>query len=240
MIYDDDGVFAINDSGNGAIIYYLNKNDFSIISKYKPKGLKNHDWEEVSLFGDSLFIGDFGNNFGNRRDLTIYSLPISGIIEGRDGFTRRSFSYSLQESYSNIPHTHRWDCESMIILEKKIILFSKDWQKQETLIYNIDRSYLNSELSPVDSLNLGFLVTGAFLERISSTLYLCGYFDGSTYIAIIDNFGESSLVAEYKKFIIKGLEGKQIESIFVMDGKIYLASEAKQVKQALYIIENAH
>ena len=34
--------------------------------------IKNTDWEEISQDKDFIYIGDIGNNSGNRDDLKIY------------------------------------------------------------------------------------------------------------------------------------------------------------------------
>jgi hypothetical protein len=36
---------------------------------------KNTDWEALTNDGNNFYIGDFGNNDGSRRDLTIYKVP---------------------------------------------------------------------------------------------------------------------------------------------------------------------
>jgi hypothetical protein len=236
MDISDRGVFALNDSGNEPIIYLLDSSDFSIVSEYTLESIKNHDWEELSIYGDSVFIGDFGNNFGNRRDLAIHSISLSDLMENKQNVTSRFFSYSGQTSFTNLPYLHRWDCETMIITEGKIYLVSKDWPNRRSLFYKIDRDSTYSDIAPFDEIDIGYLITGSFFNEVNSRLYLCGYLENSTYFSIATVNSEMNISGEIKTYIVPELNNHQVESIYVFKNMVYLGSEATSNKQSIYLL----
>ena len=67
-------LWAINDSGDGPVLYMLNK-DGTIEREVTVTNAKNVDWEDMTQnsFGH-FFLGDFGNNDNKRRWLTIYKI----------------------------------------------------------------------------------------------------------------------------------------------------------------------
>ena len=88
-------LWAINDSGDGPILYMLNK-DGTIEREVTVTNAKNVDWEDMTQnsFGH-FFLGDFGNNDNKRRWLTIYKIenPIdikTDTTEGRTPIKRAS------------------------------------------------------------------------------------------------------------------------------------------------------
>lgn len=70
---------AHNDSGNATAFSEINPESGLVIRTITPTGAHNRDWEDAASTGDTLFIGDFGNNSNNRTDLGIYSIPLSAI-----------------------------------------------------------------------------------------------------------------------------------------------------------------
>ena len=65
-----------NDSGGDNKIYIINKENASIQSELTVLNSLNIDWEDVSIDSNYIYIGDFGNNYGNRDDLVIYKVTI--------------------------------------------------------------------------------------------------------------------------------------------------------------------
>ncbi len=66
-----DKLYTLNDGGNTNEIFEIDKNSGKILSKLKTD-FPNKDWEAITSDGKNFYIGDFGNNAGNRRDLAIY------------------------------------------------------------------------------------------------------------------------------------------------------------------------
>ena len=80
IISNSDLIWMLNDSGNKPLIYGLEKKG-TIIRKLKIDA-KNHDWEDLTSDKDgNLYIGDFGNNLSDRKNLTILKVKAEGLIE---------------------------------------------------------------------------------------------------------------------------------------------------------------
>ncbi len=232
-----DKVFAINDSGNANSIYMLDAKSFEIIDIIKLEGSVNTDWESLALFDGVIYIGNFGNNFGQRSDLSVYSVKLSDLKNEDFQVGHTGFGYRSQHSLLQIPYFHPFDCEAMIADTSGLWLFSKDWENRLCRLYKLDITQQDSRISALDSINLGYLVTGAYLDRENASLYLCGYEDNNTYLSIFDCADGITFKGKHQKYLIDGLKNRQIESIFVKDNLIYLASEKTRYKQAVYILE---
>lgn len=81
-IFLADSIFlGLNDSGNKPELYAFKRDDGEIIQTIGLIGAANNDWEELAQSDSLIFIGDFGNNKGSRKDLTIYYFEKSQIDE---------------------------------------------------------------------------------------------------------------------------------------------------------------
>lgn len=87
-----EGMWSINDSHNPSSLYLLRRKAYEL---WRDSGrvildahfiqfdisVKNNDWEALESDGTFLYLGDFGNNRGNRRDLCIIKIPIWSLIK---------------------------------------------------------------------------------------------------------------------------------------------------------------
>src|SRR6476469_3032992 len=62
------------DSGNPPQLYSINY-DGSIRKKVYIKGAINHDWEDMALSGDSIYIAETGDNNLVRLEYAVYKFP---------------------------------------------------------------------------------------------------------------------------------------------------------------------
>ena len=99
LIYWSGGLWTLNDSGNEPELYKFDTLTGQISQTIAISGAQNVDWEDLAQDETRIFIGDFGNNLGNRTDLKIYvveksSIPASGNAEVLA--TEIEFSYGDQ------------------------------------------------------------------------------------------------------------------------------------------------
>ncbi|MDZ7738542.1 MAG: hypothetical protein U5K32_05640 [Bacteroidales bacterium] len=235
MAYQGDDIYALNDGGNGPYIFQLDMNTGRTKKRFRINNIRNKDWEELSIYNGYLYIADLGNNRGNRRDLAIHRIRIDSLEYSDTPVMTTAISYSLQQSFKHSTHNHEWDCEAMVVCDDGIFCFSKNWKNLITVMYEITGGEMNN-LSPADSFDAGFLVTGAYYDSECKGLYLCGYYDNETYLLHFRNAETSRFTADYKKYIIPELKNAQVESVFVHGDFIYLASERTLKSQAIYRI----
>lgn len=235
MAYEGDNIYALNDGGNGPYIFQLDMHTGRTKEKYRIDNIRNKDWEELALYNGYLYIGDFGNNMGKRRDLAIHRIRIDSLEHSDPPVMTTAISYSLQESYKPSRHDHEWDCEAMVVCSDGIYCFSKNWKNLITTMYEVKEGEMNN-LSPADSFDAGFLVTGAYYDSMHEGLYLCGYYENETYLLHFRNAETVRFTNDYRKYVIPGLKNKQVESVFRKGDYIYLASERTLKAQAIYRI----
>ncbi|UZO79868.1 SdiA-regulated domain-containing protein [Aquimarina sp. ERC-38] len=126
ITYDPENrlLFAVNDSGNDNNIFALNTKG-QIINQYTVKGVYNKDWEAISLDSqNNLYIGDFGNNKNERKDLKIYK--ISSISSAKPVVKTISFTLSDQKAFPPKKKGRNFDIEAFIIMKDHIFLFSRN------------------------------------------------------------------------------------------------------------------
>jgi len=212
-----------NDSGGEPSLYVFNEKGEIIetigLNKNPDFKIKNNDWEDITSDNKYFFVADTGNNFGNRDNLNIIrvskevDLIVDGIIE---------ISYSDQESFFPRPK-HKFDAESIIIIEDKIALFSKDRENLYTDLYLVDKNQNSSQILTSEvSYDVSTLITGGDYFENLSLLALVGYNSkGDQHLILFENFELNNLENNtFKKFKIP-LEQAQIEAVKIIDEKTF-------------------
>ena len=94
---NDTLIAAHNDGGNGPMLYFLNPNSGKILKRVVVKGVKNTDWEDISIDPNgTIYIADVGNNLNNRTNLSI--VKIDGKLAINQAACRAEI---IQFSYRN-------------------------------------------------------------------------------------------------------------------------------------------
>ena len=71
--------WGLNDSDSQSEIYRFNAKTGEIINTILITNAPNIDWEEISSDDQRIYIADFGNNRGNRKDLSFYYIEKKSI-----------------------------------------------------------------------------------------------------------------------------------------------------------------
>lgn len=80
--FSDSTIWLIEDGGNPDEIYQVDLKG-NLLKELKVKNAKNKDWEDLARDKEgNLYIGDFGNNSNERKDLVIYKLPNPEVEPG--------------------------------------------------------------------------------------------------------------------------------------------------------------
>jgi hypothetical protein len=226
-----DLLWNINDGGNEAAIFGFSTKDTVVRRKVILREAVNTDWEDITQDEDHIYVGDFGNNLGDRRDLRIYilnkedlsgasdSISVSGIIR---------FSYGDQTDFTPAAnYTTPWDCEAFVVLEDSVILFTKDWQANQTSVYTLpakDGIYSAKFRKRYDVTGL---ITAAAYSKTKKELILLGYHDFTPFISVVADFGIDNLsFADNRRINFVDLAGYQTEGIaYSRDGLVYVSCE---------------
>jgi hypothetical protein len=123
--YNSNLIWMLNDSGNTPKIYGLNKKG-KIKKELKLKA-KNNDWEDLtSDESGNLYIGDFGNNTNERKNLAILKINASSLKDDKKLDVKRiSFQYPDQTKFPPKKKKMHFDCEAFFYYNNYFYLFTK-------------------------------------------------------------------------------------------------------------------
>ena len=225
--------YTHNDGGNSPAIYRLSSKG-NIEQTLVLRNQNNTDWEDLTASNDFAFIGDFGNNNGDRRDLRILKLTIdswmgSNVTDSMDAETI-AFSYADQTQFTPSEKTTPYDCEAMIFWGDSLHIFTKSWSNGVTKRYVIPAVPGSYSISARDSLSLGFLVTGAAV--LQDRLALVGYDkSGNGFLELLWDFPNNQPFNGNKRKIALGsfISVGQIESMAFKDSITLCATNEKRL-----------
>jgi hypothetical protein len=154
----DSLLIAINDGGNEPFLYLLNSRG-QIMRKIRVSNAKNIDWEALAIDENYLYIGDFGNNMNERKDLCIYRVDRNDITTLNEVTAEKmSISYNEQKEFPPNDHERYFDAEAMTYFEGQLWIFTKNSTKPFdglSLIYMVQfEANQTKTLSKVSELKL--------------------------------------------------------------------------------------
>lgn len=247
LIFINGKLWTHNDSGGEPILYSIDTTTGAVIERKVIAGVTNNDWEDIAKDQTHLYIGNFGAVSHNLQVLRIkiedlenpnLDTIVPRIINftyGTDGYPEEHFSATAT----------RFDCEAMIVKDDTIFLFSKNWIDHTTYLYALpNKANFFHTISPVDSLTLDYLVTGADYDYATNTVALCGYtyntanLDAYPHFTILSNFeGNKFLRGTQTNKAISGLTniGIQVEGITFRDSNRLWVSNEKATKGVITI-----
>ena len=220
----ENNFITLNDSGNQPLVNYLNESGELIIERNFSQ-LQNHDWEDLTVDDEYIYIADIGNNFDTRKNLRIIKAPLDSAD---NSFEIINFYYPEQEDFS-FKQNSRYDAEGIISVNNKLLIFTKNRDKKITEIYKLPKKPGNYKAELIGEINIESIVTGADYNKKLKLLVLTSTKDfNEYYIHRIKNFNISKL-KNLKIDTFKIPIGKtQVESIKIIDkNNFWITSEAE-------------
>lgn len=237
LIFWKKGLWTHNDSGGEPVLYKLDTITGKILQTVTLVNALNIDWEEIAQDDAFIYIGDFGNNLGNRKDLKIYAVSKSEIPSDRDGEVTASvinFGYADQQSFTPANRSNDYDCEAMVAFGDSLYLFTKNWANQQSRLYALPKTSGTYSVYPIDTLAADGLITGADISPSGNELILCGYKNYSPIIWLLFDFRNDSFFKGNKRRInFSGMTGTQTEgAAFLRESEVIISSEKTTVSPA--------
>lgn len=239
LAFHNGRLYTHNDSGNEPIIYVIDTATYQIIQRITLKDAKNHDWEDICCDDTNMYVGDFGNNKGNRTNLKIYIVPLAAIPESGDAEIKPQkikFYLADQTTFEYKKHQHDYDCESIMATDKYLYIFSKGWLTGTSRIYRLNKKAGEQVAQVVNWFNPQGLVTGADYDKENRRIVLIGYVKNvwDPFIYIINNFDEDNVSAEKGiRITLPNHIGYQTEGICrYAENKYFISSEKTKVFNA--------
>lgn len=226
-------IYSHEDHGNKNEIYTFSL-DGKWLSTTKVTDINNEDWEDITKdkYGD-IYIGDFGNNDNDRKDLTIYKL---GKIEGKEVKSQQKTEFYYPEQTEFPPKKSKllYDCEAFFEKDGFFYLFTKNRSKNfdgKSLIYKIPnkegrfKAELIGEFLPEGKFN-DAAITAADISPDGKTVALLSH----KKVFLLKNFDQKGF-----SFTTIDLQSNtQKEGLSFKDNTtIYIADEAEKGRNAL-------
>ncbi|KQT18338.1 hypothetical protein ASG31_06315 [Chryseobacterium sp. Leaf404] len=222
----DGRLYTFNDSGNPAELYEIDRNSGKIFTVLKTNA-ENKDWEALTNDGENFYIGDFGNNTGTRQDLKIFKIPFNNNRIQNDSLKTISFYYSDQKDFKPKNIATDFDLESMIYLNGKLHIFTKEWVSKSTTHYALDPNNFEKQAAQkIETFKTGFMISDAYY--FDRKLYVVGYTKKTEVFLMIFDESESGIFFKNnprKLYLGSALSIGQIEGIAVDEMGIYISGE---------------
>ena len=235
-------VWTFNDSGGKPILYGLSPDNWKIKSRIRLKGQQNIDWESMAIGNGRVCIADIGNNKGLRDDLQIF-LFSEEVLKAKKCRVIAEHSIRITYPEQDFPMDqkgkHDRDAEAITWVGNRLMLFTKNWKTRMTYLVDIDPAATEVVVQPVDTLDVGILITGADYNAEEDLMVLSGYVNYKCYLVLIPHFSDAEKrPANLRKYYLQGLDNAQTEGVaFYGENGLYLSTEkAKNFTQRGYYL----
>ncbi|MEQ8218088.1 MAG: hypothetical protein RH981_07635 [Arenibacter sp.] len=230
----DSTVWFVMDRGNPDKIYQVNyKGD--LVKELKVKNAKNNDWEDMARDENgNVFIGDFGNNSNDRKNLAIYKIPDPNE-ENADDIEAQKIEFNYPEQIHFPPKKNKmfYDAEAFFYYRNNFYIITKNRTQPfngEALLYKVpavegnhNAQYLGSFIPPKGK---NRQVTSADISPDGKTIVLLG--NGTLWVFtdyVLDNFISNGTL----KTIDLGVY-TQLESVSFTNNNTLLLSDEESAK----------
>lgn len=187
LVFTDGQLWTQNDHGGYPEIYRLDSVNGKVLQIIVIDNFPNTDWEEISADEDNLYIGDFGNNLGMRRDLKILIVRKSQITNKKIVHVKAeaiNFRYSDQIVFTK-NNRNNFDCEAMLAMSDSIYLFTKDRGDNLTHVYAVSKTSGTYVVNSSQSFVTEGRICGASFNLEDRSIALIGYLPGTTHSFIL-------------------------------------------------------
>lgn len=244
VVLSDGFIYTHNDSGNSSVFFKVNPADATLVQTIKVSNFSNVDWEDITADDDFIYIGDFGNNDGIRKDLKVLKISKAQFINETAktvNVTAEAIAFSYNEQTSFISSsTHNFDCETIISKADNLYIFTKNRGDNKTSIYKLSKTPGQYSVSSLASYNVNGLVTGGDYNAQTNEVILVGYSPSghkNSFVYSLTNFNDDSFFSGtvVEKIIGNSSNDWQTEGIAFgsLDGKkIYLSCETTAFSKA--------
>ena len=245
LLYTGGALWTLNDGDNPPILFRLDSASGRVVQRVRIINFPNTDWEELTADSRYFYIGDFGNNAGQRRDLRVLRLPRPAPTDTAAVAEEIAFRYPEQSNFAPGAYRHNFDCEAFFAAHDSLHLFSKRWADGQTRHYTLPTQPGRYVARPHELLDTRGLVTAGSLSPDGHTAALLGYTKtGRVFLWLLTDFeGTHYLAGRARRLRLPGaLRIGQVEGLcFVGPTRVFISNERlvrhiALVKQRLYAL----
>lgn len=209
-------------------LYALDTISGVILKTIRLNKVLNKDWEEIAQDGAYLYVGDFGNNGGHRKDLKVLRIEKNSLLLNQLKIDTIAFRYSNQkELESKNSNRTDFDCEAFVVTSDSLYLFTKQWESKKTNVFSLPKLPGNHVAKYKTSYDVNGLITGVTYLEDKKMVVLCGYNSKlHPFVYLLYDFKANDFFSGNKRKIKLRLPFHQIEGIATSDGlRYYMSNE---------------
>lgn len=232
LLYTGGQLWTFNDSGNAPVLFRVDSTDGHVVQQVRISNFGNVDWEDIAASAQYLYIGDFGNNNGDRRDLRVLRVARSALGPAASAAPAEAieFSYPDQADFTPRPNRHNFDCEAFFFANDSLHIFTKNWVDLQTRYYTVPATPGTYVAHLKGTFRVNGLITAADVNATGTVAALLGYnaSDASTFVWLLSGFtGTRFLQANKRRIELpSALEIGQAEGLsFVSRGRVFVSNE---------------
>lgn len=229
---DKNEIITFNDSGGKSELYVLNAKTGRIKKTVKVKKAKNQDWESITQDDDHIYIGDTGNNSGDRKDLVIYKISKKKLAKKREVKAKKiHYRYEDQKLFDVKSHKTNFDCESITVYKNKLYLFTKNWEDHQTNIYEIPNTKGDYVARKIHTIDINCMLTSIAYDPKNDIFIGTAYDKGyQSYLIKIKHFNTvHQKVEKFSLYKELGLANQTEAIAWKNDSTLYITREASEV-----------
>ncbi|MGM8361108.1 hypothetical protein ACSV4D_04230 [Flavobacterium sp. ARAG 55.4] len=226
--------WVLEDSGNANEIYAVDHKG-KLQRKLTITDAQNIDWEDITKDQEeNLYIGDFGNNANDRKDLGIYKIAKDSLNNSAAlPSYKTTFAYPEQTKFPPKKTALFYDVESFFEYKNNFYLFTKNRSKDfdgTTLLYKVPNKagFYHAQLLgkfKADGDYQNAAITSAAISPDGTKVVLLSH----SQIWIFENFQSDNFFEGNVKAIPLG-HFSQKEAICFKDSKTLLIADEKTKK----------
>jgi len=227
LAYFNAGLWSLNDTDNPNEIYEIDTLSGEVLRTVVLDTFRNVDWEEMAENASYLYVGDFGNNIGNRRDLRILRVAKTALSNDTVDVQEIRFTFSDQTDFSQNPNNHNFDCEAFIYHGDSLHLFTKNWVDNQTRHYTLSAEPGDHVARLKSTFNANGLITAADINE-EGVIVLLGYQGVNNFLWLLFDYPGDQFFEGNKRRIELGLvltNGQTEGLAFNSNGGGYISAE---------------
>ncbi len=231
-IFFNNKLITHNDSGGENKLFELDTISGLVTRTVTISNATNVDWEDITQDDTSIYVGDIGNNSGNRTDLKIYKINKTDFVNTTSVIAETiAFSYASQTDFTAHSNNTEWDSEALVSFnETSLLLFSKNWVDGITKAYLVPKTQGAYPLSVLTTtLNSDGLISGGTYNPLTGKLFLVGYTELlQPFVWVSENFiGNDIFSGTNTQTLLSSFGFEQTEAItFVNENRYFITSES--------------
>lgn len=212
--------YTHNDGGGKAELYEID-NSGNLITTLQIPNITNIDWEDLAYDKlGNIYIGDFGNNTNQRKDLTIYKFQPNNS----EKIEKITFRFSDQKEFPPQKKDMNFDCEAFFWANDSLFLFSKNRGEKSVKMYKIPSLSGDYIAEPAANIFLKTNITSADISPSGNQFALLSY--GKIFLFGVEN---NQISFSKPQFCIKA-SLKQSEALsYIAENEILITNEQKEV-----------